>query len=454
MQSPLPQPQLLHARSNVNLWKIPLALSLCGVALFGITMVPDVLDAVGIIHLPAWLTMGSIDDARAILGAMLGCVSTVLALIFSVALLVLSMVATLFGPRLLYRFMHDWVTQVTIGLFMATFVYLCLVFLVTHQDSHTKLIPQVSLITAWLLVVTSFAFLVFYSHRIASSIQNPDLVARIVDDIRPEIAVPASVGSGQAPGVDVLDKQAAEGSSIESPVSGYVQEIDHAGLVAEAASAEAVVHVFFRPGQFVLRGERLASVSSKRGGVDLSRRVLARMAIGRHRTIEQDPEFGISQIVEIALRALSPAVNDTFTGVACVDWMGDALLVVAEATVHDGCWFDRAGKLRLHVRPLRVERLLRLAFDQIRQAAADNPAVLIRMLDVIRRTAPRMTTDDARAALRAQVDAIREASVAKVLIQLDRKDVEAAWQKASDALALRDATKVRASPAGAFSAGA
>jgi uncharacterized membrane protein len=436
VQSPLLKSQLLHARSNVNLWKIPLALSLGGLALFGLTMIPDVLDALGIIHLPGWFTMGGIDDARAILSAMLGCVSTVLALIFSVALLVLSMVATLFGPRLLYRFLHDWVTQVTIGLFLATFVYLCLVFLVTHQDSRTAFVPQVSLITAWLLVVASFGFLVVYSHRIASSIQNPDLVARIVDDIRrPEIAVPASVGSGKTPDADALDKQAAEGTGIACPVSGYVQEIDHAALVAEATSAEAVVHVFFRPGQFILRGERLASVWSARRNSDLARRVTAHVAIGRHRTIEQDPEFGIAQIVEIALRALSPAVNDTFTGVACVDWMGDALLVAAEAPAHDGSWFDRGGKLRLHVRPLRIERLLRIAFDQIRQAAADNPAVLIRMLDVIRRIAPRMPTDAAREALRAEVDAIREASVAKVLIQLDRKDVEAAWQKASDALA-------------------
>jgi uncharacterized membrane protein len=432
---PLPHSHPLRARSNVNLWKIPLALSLGGVALFGLTMVPDVLDALKIIHLPVWFTMGSIDDARAILSAMLGCVSTVLALIFSVALLVLSMVATLFGPRLLYRFLHDWVTQVTIGLFMATFVYLCLVFLVTHQDPHTTFIPQVSLIMAWLLVVASFSFLVVYSHRIAASIQNPDLVARIVDDIRPEIAFPLSAGSGAVPEAGALDRQAAEGTSVVCAASGYVQEIDHAGLVAEAASADGVVHVFFRPGQFILRGERLASVSTARREVDLADRIRARVAIGRHRTIEQDPEFGIAQIVEIAMRALSPAVNDTFTGVACVDWMGDALLVAAEAPAHDGCWFDRAGKLRLHVRPLRVERLLRIGFDQIRQAAADNPAVLIRMLDVIRRIAPRMPTDAAREALRAEADAIREASAAKVLIQLDRKDVEVAWQKATDALA-------------------
>ena len=92
----------------------------------------------------------------------MGAIATVLALIFSVALLVLSMVATLFGPRLLYRFLQDWVTQVTIGMFMGTFVYLYLVFLVTHQDAQSSFIPQISLVAAsWVLVVANFGFLVY-----------------------------------------------------------------------------------------------------------------------------------------------------------------------------------------------------------------------------------------------------------------------------------------------------
>src|SRR6202040_121632 len=151
-----PRPTKLRSQRDVNLWRIPLRLSFAAIALFGLTLIPDILDKYHVIHIPSWLTMGSIDDARAILSAMMGSVSTVLALIFSVALLVLSMVATLFGPRLLYRFLQDWVTQVTLGLFMATFVFICLVFLVTHEDAGSKLIPQVTLIVCWLLVLLSF----------------------------------------------------------------------------------------------------------------------------------------------------------------------------------------------------------------------------------------------------------------------------------------------------------
>jgi len=178
-----PRPTKLRSQRDINLWRIPLQLSLAAGALFAITLIPDILDKYGVIHIPSWLTMGSIDDARAILSAMMGAVATVLALIFSVALLVLSMVSTLFGPRLLYRFLQDWVTQVTIGLFMGTFVYICLVFLVTHQDPRSSFIPQISLITAWMLVVLSFGFLVYYSHRVAKSIQNPDMIGAIVDDL-------------------------------------------------------------------------------------------------------------------------------------------------------------------------------------------------------------------------------------------------------------------------------
>jgi uncharacterized membrane protein len=127
-------------------------------------------------------------------------------------------------------------------------------------------------------------------------------------------------------------------------------------------------------------------------------------------------------------------VNDTFTGVACADWVGDALLVVGDVPEHDGVWVDAAGRPRLHVRPVRLERLVRLAFDQLRQASADNPAVLIRMLETIRRIAPRLEGPGVRAALKAEADAIREVALAKVAARLDQRDVEAAWEHAASVL--------------------
>jgi uncharacterized membrane protein len=399
------------------------------VALFTLTMVPDTLAAYGIIHIPTWLTMGGIDDARAILGAMMGAVSTVLALIFSVALLVLSMVANLFGPRLLYRFVQDWVTQATIGLFMAAFIYVFLVFLVTHRDDNSTFVPQVSLITCWVLVLAAFAFLVFYSHRIAVSIQNPDAVARITDDIRNALSENAglSIGERREAGPEAAGaRQSEDGGDIFCEKSGYVQEIDHKSIVAKAVEAGAVLHFLFRPGQFVLAGERLAVVWPKAAQPRFAALLRDFVRIGRHRVLGQDAEFGVAQIVEVAIRALSPAVNDTFTGMACVDWIGEALLALNERP-QPSAWHGPDGRLRLKAREVPMPRLIKLAFDQIRQASASNPAVLIRMLNMIGRLAPRLDNAPSRAGLLAQARAILETAMAGNPVSADRADVEAAF---------------------------
>jgi len=426
-----PRPTKLRSQRDVNLWRIPLFLSLAALLLFGLTSIPDVLDKYRVIHIPSWLTMGGIDDARAILSSMMGAVATVLALIFSVALLVLSMVSTLFGPRLLYRFLQDWVTQVTIGMFMATFVYLCLVFLVTHQNAESTFIPQISLLTGWVLVVASFGFLLYYSHRIAVSIQNPDLVGRIADDIYPSAAGAhirgAGEGTGELPDDAAIAREAATGANVLCKHSGYLQHIDHTMLVGLARSEGARVILRFRPGQFVLRGESLAAICPKERASAIEPLIDRAVKIGRHRTMSQDCEFGIAQIVEIAIRALSPAVNDTFTGVACVDWLADALLALAEQPPLEGNWYDTDGVLRVWMPAVRLERLVRLAFDQIRQASASTPAVLIRQLGAIRRLGPRVPATVHQAML-DQADAIRE--TASGLVALDRLDLEAAWQGA------------------------
>jgi uncharacterized membrane protein len=227
------------------------------------------------------------------------------------------------------------------------------------------------------------------------------------------------------------------------PKSGYLQHVDHGALVAAARAADALIVLRFRPGQFVLRGEPLASIvtADKRGALEAA--IDRGIHIGRHRTLTQDSEFGIAQVVEIAIRALSPAVNDTFTGVACVDWLADALLTLAERPPLEGNWYDNGGKLRVWMPPVRLDRLVKLAFDQIRQASATTPAVLIRQLDAIRRLAPRLP-EVCRRAMSDQADAIHEG--ASALVALDRRDLEAAWHRAHTALdALLDARAASAS---------
>jgi uncharacterized membrane protein len=430
--------RLVSPKSNVNLWVVPLKMSLAAVLLFAITMVPDMLAAYHVIHIPDWFSMGGIDDARAILSAMMGCVSTVLALIFSVALLVLSMVANLFGPRLLYRFVQDWVTQTCIGIFMGAFIYVFLVFLVTHQDAHSSFVPQVSLITSWFLVLGAFGFLVFYSHRVAVLIQNPDAIGRIVDDLRRAAEVAGREDRGeprqQFAKPSDTEVQSRDGASVLSRSSGYLQVVDHRALVSAAAGAGARISIPFRPGQFVLEGEPIATIWPATAQSILSPLVTQKIELGRHRVLAQDLEFGIAQIVEIAIRALSPAVNDTFTGVASVDLLGEALAILSRTKQIGGKWYDPDGELRLQVRPVLLPRLIKQSFDQIRQAAADNPAVLIRLLSTIGRLSSKMQDAEDRIALLKQATAVWETATSRPLVTMDHEDIEAAWRKTSEIL--------------------
>jgi uncharacterized membrane protein len=247
--------------------------------------------------------------------------------------------------------------------------------------------------------------------------------------LRKSIQNPDMIGGGHGRGADdaAILRQAETGAIVSCPKSGYLQHVDHGALVAAARAAEALIVLKFRPGHFLLRGEPLAAIVPAEKVGTLEAAIDRGVHIGSHRTLTQDSEFGIGQVVEIAIRALSPAVNDTFTGVASVDWLAEALLTLAERPPLEGNWYDTGGRLRVWMPPVRLERLAKLAFDQIRQASATTPAVLIRQLEAIRRLAPRLP-NTCRQTLSEEADAILETGNA--LVALDRHDLEAAHRRA------------------------
>jgi uncharacterized membrane protein len=215
--------------------------------------------------------------------------------------------------------------------------------------------------------------------------------------------------------------------------SGYLQELEHQVILETATLVNVEVELMFRPGQFIQCGDVLVKVYPPSAAASLMS-LRSAFHIGHHRVLTQDPEFGLYQIVEIAIRALSPAVNDTFTGVACIDCIGDALRILILSPPYDGCWYDKSGELRLVEPPLKFERLVKVAFEQIRQASADTPAMQIRMLSTIKRLAPLLHSDSQRQALLAQAEAIWETSSTSKIVTLDHKDIEDVWLEAKDAL--------------------
>src|SRR5262252_4519483 len=397
---------------RADLWRVPFIMCLAAVVLFIVTVTVDREAARGVVRLPGWISVGGPDDARAILGAMLGAVSTVLALIFSVALLVLSMAVVNFGPRILYRFVSDGVTQLTIGLFLGSFVHILL------------------------------SFVVIFSHRIAMSIQTQNVVAHIVCDLDQALdermeetrRIALLPGARAAERESLLPRFAKDGAVVRAPLTGFVHVVGFHRVLAATERVDAAVQLLYRPGQFVMEGAPLAYVLPPNAAATVAPAIEHEVEIGRQRTLKQDVEFGIAQLVEIALRALSSAVNDTFTGLTCVDWLGDELRAFAAFPDDIGACIGAGGAIRIVWPPLRLARLTGSAFNQIRPAAAGNRAVSIRLLQTFARLAEQVDDLRFREALSQQVDALWEQVSTENLVKSDRADVEAAYRRACEAL--------------------
>src|SRR5262252_3665265 len=218
---------------GTSLLPVPFTIAAAALVLLAATLTIDAWASSGRIALHTWLSVGNVDDARAILGAILGAVSTVLALIFSVTLLVFSMAVSQFGPRLMPYFLRDRTMQVALGLFLATFLHSLPTFVVTGQRGEALFVPQLTVLTSVVLVFVSFCYLVVYNHRIAIAIQTNNMLARIVENLSEAIGDlsehaprPAQVHEGEDIAA-VRSRCMAEGSALKALTSGYVQTIDH-----------------------------------------------------------------------------------------------------------------------------------------------------------------------------------------------------------------------------------
>jgi uncharacterized membrane protein len=376
---------------RTNLWLIPAIESVAAVALFAVTLSIDHAASHGELSLPSWVISGSPDAARQILSSLAGAIITVVGVVFSIMIVTLTLASTQFGPRMLRTFIRDRGTQLTLGTFVATFFYAMLALI----SIGSTFVPHLSVTTALVLTAADLGVLIFFIHHTATAIQLPEVIASIARDLARAIETEAATPSGQAtpdhaadldngPSADVLQARLDRaGRVITAPASGYLRFVRHATLVRIAAECDAVIRLHYRPGHFLTHGHPVATVWPPEAAGTIGRRLENVHITGPLRTLSQDIAFGIDQLVEIAIRALSPAVNDTFTALTCIDWLGDSLSKIAVDWHPHTSHRDRGGVIRLITVPVSYERLVQRSFEKIRQSADGMPAVLIRQLDAL-----------------------------------------------------------------------
>jgi uncharacterized membrane protein len=413
---------------RTNLWLVPTALILLAGALFAGTHALDRAAYDGSLRLPSFVISGSPDAARQILTAIAAAVVTVVTLVFSITIVTLTLASTQFGPRMLRNFIRDRITQLTLGSFVATFVFAILALVSIRPGAHGEFVPHLSVTVTMVLVVLDVLVLVVFIDHIARSIQLPQVIASIASDLTR--AIDADARSSQAVGVkagpslgELLVRLDEDSAVVRAPRSGYLQFVRIERLLGVAAGSGAVIRLLHRPGHFVVEGEPLADVWPGAAAGEVARSLGGAHATGPHRTLTQDLSFAVDQLVEIAIRALSPAVNDPFTAIACIDWLGDAMCKIAERWSPRVVYRDGTGRVRVIARPISFERLIARAHEKIRQASRGMPAVMIRQLDALTKVMSHTISAEQRAVLLAQGEMILRSAEESVPEPSDREDV-------------------------------
>jgi uncharacterized membrane protein len=417
---------------RTNLWVVPTIEVVVAVALYFATHALDKAAFNGSIALPSWMEFGSADAARQILTSLAAAVITVVGIVFSITIVTLTLASTQFGPRMLRNFIRDRGTQFTLGTFVATFVYATLVLISIGPASPGKdFVPHLSITIAVGLVTVSMAVLIYFIHHIAVSIQLPHVIASIARDLSGAIDAESSderptVEAGPSV-AELLRRMTDSGGTVPAPASGYLQFIQHETLVALAARKGAVIRLLHRPGHFVVQGHPLARVWPPGAADAVSEALRVAHITGSSRTLAQDLAFAVDQLVEIAIRALSPAVNDTFTALTCIDWLGESLCKVTTHWRPLRVHRDTHGYVRVITAHVSYARLIERAFEKIRQAGRGMPAVLIRQLETLSKIIDHTTTEQQRELLLEQATLILEASRQSVPQASDRADVQRAY---------------------------
>jgi uncharacterized membrane protein len=425
---------------KTTFWVLPTLLVVVAGLLFLVTIEIDWAAYHHHLHLPFWVEAGSADAARQVLIAIAAAVITVVGVVFSITILALTLASQQFGPRMMRNFVRDVGNQVTLATFVATFVYSVLALVsITSIPHQPDFVPHLSVTVAEALLLVDLAVLIYFIHHIAKSIQLPEVIAGIAKDLMRAIDAefPARIGdeslpvpaSGNRSVPELLKLLDERGGTVIASTSGYLQFVGYAQLVAIASRTDAVIRLDHRPGHFVVAGGPLATVWP-RGAAEQVRLALAKAHVtGPHRTLMQDPIFAIDQLVEIAIRALSPAVNDTFTALTCIDWLSAGLSRLSGRTLVEAFYRDGFGRVRLIESDPSYAKMVNRAFDKIRQAARGMPAVIIRLLHALTVVTEQTTSPAQRRILLRQADMILQEAEESVSDKNDLADIRARYRR-------------------------
>lgn len=390
------------------------------------------------------------EGARSILSVIGSSMMTIIGVVFSITIVALALASTQFGPRLLRNFMKDKGHQMVLGTFTSTFIYCLMVLRTIPTWASRGGVPGFSVSLAMILALISIGVLIYFIHHVCTSIQAEHVVSGVYRDLIedmtrlfPDRIELKSTQRKEKKIHEHDDKQYSRKQDIVAKNWGYLQAIDTDTLLELAHSSNLLIQIHRRPGEFIVGEGHLLTVhfneALQKSDID---QLIACFILGQERTPEQDAEFAVDQLVEVALRALSPGINDSFTAISCVDRLGAALCFLTDRIFPNPFHLDGDSKLRVISRVTTFEGIVRASFDQIRQYSSKNVAVSIRILEAMIKIAFHIRKDEQGHALLHQAEMIRQKSKDVITVESDGADIERRYQALLEELTKKSHKKI------------
>ncbi len=408
----------LLADLGQTFWVLPACLVILGVFLaVGLIALDHSVELPRWVMEQGWIYGGGGAGARTLLGTVAASTIGVAGTVFSITIAALTLAAGQMGPRLLSNFTRDRGNQWTLGVFLGTFSYCLTVLPSVRTDTENAFVPNTALSGGIVLAFLCVATLVYFVGHMAGRINVDTVIDLVSDDLHSSIERLTTEQAQHAPPPESFWHGA---QAVTDGRSGYLQQLDAQGLADWAAEHGTAIRLLVRPGEFVFSGAPIALARPDAGGVE--RAIRDATALGSTRASSADLEFAARQLVEVAVRALSPGINDPHTAISVLDRLGASLCEVVDRRLCSGV-FLRDGAPALVVPNVDYNGLLDAMFHLIRQNAAGQVAVLIRMLEVL--AAVRSCEPDAerRAALQRHADLVLEDAQRARLNPTDLADV-------------------------------
>ena len=356
---------------------------------------------------------------------------TLAGITFSGVLVAMTLASNQFGPRLLRTFIRARSTQVTLGLLLSTFVYCLLVLRGIRSQDEAEFVPHLAALAGFVGTLLSLGMFIYFIHHISTSLQADHVAATVFRELCE--AVDRFFPEGRE--TDESERKAADDSDewkdledetpLGAPRDGYLLAIDMETLVETCAAHDLRCRLLKRPGHFLVKDTPMVAIPGEDSCDEEARSALRNcFLIGSLRTPEQDFEFEILQLVEVALRALSPGINDPFTAITCIDFLGAANSTIARRKLPQQIFHDEDGKPRVQAHPISFESTLDASFHQLRQTASDRPDIVIRLLEALANIHQSCLADAQRKAVQKHARLIADDASRAEMNESDRAEIE------------------------------